>query len=111
MTTIKKLWIGIGILALLSPFGLLLPRLIGAGGAWGEWTPEEVREMTGFMPEGMRRLTKAWSSPLADYTIPGQGGGMGGDGLGYLIAAVLGIAIIAAVMFLLSKLLSRKKGT
>ncbi len=111
MTTVKKLWIGMGVLAMLSPFGLLLPRLFGAGGAWGEWTPEEVRDMTGYMPEGMRRLSKTWSSPLTDYTIPGQGSGMAGDSLGYLITAAIGIGIIAAIMFLINKLLSREKGT
>ena len=45
MTTTKKLWIGIVILTLLSPLGLIIPALFGAGGAWGEWGLEEIKKL------------------------------------------------------------------
>ena len=37
MRTTSKLWLGVIILAFLSPLGLLLPEYFKAGDAWGEW--------------------------------------------------------------------------
>jgi cobalt/nickel transport protein len=108
MTTVKKLWIGIAVLALLSPLGLIIPSLLGAGGAWGEWGAEEFKKLIGYVPEGMRRLGHVWRSPLPNYTVPGQKQGLTNDGLGYMLAAVIGIAITAGFAYILAKLLGRK---
>jgi hypothetical protein len=107
MTTTKKLWIAVGILALLSPLGLIIPALFGAGGAWGEWGPEEVGKMLGFVPEGMQKLGHRWNAPLPDYAVPGQRGFFH-EGFGYLLAAVLGVLITAGLAYALAKLLARK---
>ena len=37
MRTISKLWIFIGILAVLAPIGIILPAYFKSGPAWGEW--------------------------------------------------------------------------
>ena len=37
MKTTTKLWIVIGILAVLTPIGLVLPAYFKSGPAWGEW--------------------------------------------------------------------------
>ena len=42
-----KLWIGIAILIILSPVGLILPELLKAGGAWGEWGADEIEKIAG----------------------------------------------------------------
>ena len=63
----KKLWWVLGALALLTPVGLFLPELLGAGSAWGEWGPSEVGELTGHVPAGMAKLADLWSAPLPDY--------------------------------------------
>ena len=76
MTTVKKLWIGIAVLALLSPLGLIIPSLLGAGGAWGEWGAEEFKKLIGYVPEGMGKLGHVWKSPLPNYTVPGHKQGM-----------------------------------
>ncbi len=105
---IKRLWIAVLVLALLSPLGLLIPALFGAGGAWGEWGLEEIRKMLGFVPEGMRKLGHLWSSPMKDYAVPGQSGGIAGKGLGYLASALVGAAIAAALAFLLARVLGKR---
>lgn len=107
-TTVKKLWIGLGLLALLTPLGLLMPALFGAGGAWGEWSLEEVRNLMGYVPEGMQKLSRYWNSPLPDYSIPGQKPGLLRESLGYVFAAVLGIAATAGLAYLLAKMVGRK---
>jgi cobalt/nickel transport protein len=109
MTITKKLWIGIGILALLSPLGLILPALFGAGGAWGEWGIDTIQKIVGFVPEGMKRLADSGKAPLPGYAVPGQSKGLVYESFGYLVSAVIGIALAAFVMFLLAKLLLRKK--
>ena len=96
MTTTKKLWIGIGILALLSPLGLILPALFGAGGAWGEWGINTIEKIVGFVPEGMKRLADPGKAPLPGYTVPGQSTGLVSGSFGYLASAIIGIALAAA---------------
>lgn len=108
MTTVKKLWIWLAVLAVLTPLGLFIPSLFGAGGAWGEWGIEQVRKMLGFVPEGMQRLSELWKSPMPDYSVPGQGRGIAREGLGYFAAAVIGIAITAGLAYLFAKILARK---
>jgi cobalt/nickel transport protein len=110
MTTIKKLWRGIGILVLLSPLGLIIPALFGAGGAWGEWGLEEMKKLVGFIPKGMQKLAGLWKSPMHDYTVPGQKTGLAHGSLGYIVTAVIGIAITAGLAYVIAKLLgSRNK--
>jgi putative flippase GtrA len=109
MTTTKKLWIGIGSLALLSPLGLIIPALFGAGGAWGEWGIDTIEKIVGFVPEGMKRLADSGKAPLAGYAVPGQSKGLVIESFGYLLSAIIGIVLAAAITFLLAKLLVRRK--
>ena len=108
MTTVKKMWIAVGILALLSPLGVILPRWLGTGGAWGEWSADEIERILGFIPAGMKRLTDLWKAPLPDYAVPGQGKGLLGESVGYILTGFIGIALTAGVMYVLAKLLARK---
>jgi len=110
--TTRKLWIGIGILVILSPLGLIIPKYFGAGGAWGEWGPDQIEKIAGFMPEGMKRLADAWKAPFTNYAVPpGRGPGLIRSGLGYILAGIIGIAATAGVVHLLAKLLTRKNGS
>ena len=110
MTTVKKLWIGIGILAILSPLGVIVPHWFGAGGAWGEWGLDKIEKAAGFVPEGMKRLAEIWKAPLPDYAVPGQSKGMAGESAGYIASGVIGVIIAAVVMYLLAKILVRRNG-
>ena len=108
MTTTKKLWISIGVLALLSPLGLIIPSLFGSGGAWGEWGAEEFNKLIGYVPEGMQKLAHLWKSPLKDYAVPGHAQGLARRGLGYVLTAFIGIALTAGFAYLIASVLGRK---
>ncbi len=97
MKGINKLWIGLGVLALLSPLGLL-----ASGTAWGEWGAEEFSDMLGYVPKGLARFAEIWSAPLPDYTVPGLGGAPG-----YIASAVVGIVLVALITWGLGQLLAR----
>lgn len=104
----KRLWIGIGILVLLSPVGLVLPELLKAGGAWGEWGVEEIagwmqkEGLPGFIPEGLRRLSEIWSAPFPDYAFKGWGDGLWAY-LSYILTGIIGAAAVVIVTFLIFK--------
>ncbi|MGE5173071.1 MAG: PDGLE domain-containing protein [Betaproteobacteria bacterium] len=109
--TVRRLWIGIGILVLLSPLGIIIPSYFGAGGAWGEWGLDQIEKLVGFVPEGMKRISHAWKAPMTNYAVPGQGQGLIHGGLGYFVAAIVGISATAGLVYLLAKLLVRKNGS
>jgi hypothetical protein len=109
--SIRRLWMGIGILIILSPLGIIIPAYFGAGGAWGEWSLEQIEKIAGFVPEGMKRMAGVWKAPMTNYAVPGQGQGPAHSGIGYFFAAVIGIAVTASLVYLLAKILARKNGT
>lgn len=109
MNITKKLWLGIGILALISPLGIIIPKWFGAGGgAWGEWGIDEIHKAAGFVPEGMKRLAGAWKAPLPNYALPGKG--LAFESFGYVLSAIIGIALIIVVMYIITKFLGRNDG-
>ncbi|BCV22143.1 cobalt transporter CbiM [Moorella sp. Hama-1] len=106
---LKKLALGLVILVLLSPLGLL-----AAGTAWGEWSPEDLQQILGFVPPGLARLATTWTHTLfPDYTVPGLEGSFLAQALGYILAAAAGLAIIFLIFLALNRLLFRpgKAGT
>jgi len=110
MKTTTKLWIGLGILILLSPLGLLLPEHFKAGSAWGEWGTGTIKEWIGYVPGGLEKLSSLWSAPIPDYTFKGQeGAGLWVLSLGYIASALIGILVVAGLVFLIAKLLSKNK--
>jgi cobalt/nickel transport protein len=109
MKTITKLWILIAILAILSPIGLLLPEHFKAGSAWGEWGPEEIKELVGYIPKGLEKLASFWTAPIPDYAFKGwEEKGLRHLSLAYIISAAAGIAIVIASIYLMGNLISKK---
>lgn len=96
------LWTGLVVLAIVTPLGLLAP-----GTAWGEWGSEELTQLgLKQIPSGLERLSSLWGAPLADYELPW----LANANLGYVISAVVGIVVVALVVWLFSMLLvSRRK--
>lgn len=105
----KKLWIGIGILILLSPIGIILPELFKAGGAWGEWGLDELKDIVGYIPEGLKKLSELWRSPIPDYSFHGWGG-IFKSPIAYIISGIIGVVLVILLAFIIVKLLVRKDG-
>jgi cobalt/nickel transport system permease protein len=117
--TTQKLWIGLALLMILSPLGLL-----AAGTAWGEWAPEdfvtaEGRQIIatgsggqlpptgpgsggvlppGGPPSGLAELSSVWTAPIPDYAPPW----MQSETFGYILSALVGGGLIIMMFFLIS---------
>lgn len=95
---LRWLWVGLVVLIVASPLGLLAP-----GTAWGEWGTQQLKERgLAAIPTGLEKLSGLWGAPLAGYDLPA----LGNANVGYLLSAVLGIAIVALVVWLFTLLLT-----
>jgi cobalt/nickel transport system permease protein len=99
----RPLWIALSLLVLLTPLGLL-----AQGPAWGEWSPEELSSVVGFVPKGIEELSGLWSGLLPDYSVPGWYSGPLAVA-GYVVSALLGMLLVAGVALGISRLLTRKQ--
>ncbi len=99
----RSLWVVLIVLVLASPLGLLAP-----GTAWGEWGTGQLKGL-GFQsaPAGLEKLSTLWGAPLARYDLPA----LGNTNLGYLLSAVLGVVVIAVVVWLFTMLVTTGSGT
>ena len=57
----------------------------------------------GFIPEGMQKLAGWWPAPMPDYGLPRMAAV-----IGYILSAFVGIVLIAFLIWLLGRWLSRK---
>ena len=96
---LRWLWVGLGLVALLTPIGLL-----ASGTAWGEWGGDDLKEMLGFVPQGLARLENLWQAPFSGYSLPGIG-----PMAGYIASAIVGMGMLALISFLVLRA-SRRKG-
>lgn len=98
---LRALWIGLAVLIVATPLGLLAP-----GTAWGEWGAKELAALgLGFVPKGLEQLSGIWGAPMPNYHIPALGNAQ----LGYVLSAVLGIVLVAVVAWLFTLLLTSGK--
>ncbi len=105
----KKLWIGIGILILLSPLGIILPEIFKSGGAWGEWGVDEIEKIAGYVPKGLKKLSELWRSPIPDYSFSGWEGFLKSS-IAYIISGIIGVGLVVLVSILIGRFLARKNG-
>ena len=104
MKITRKLWVGLAILAILSPIGLILPEHFKAGSAWGEWGSGEMQKLAGYIPQGFERLSSFWNAPIPDYAFRGwEEKGLPHLSFAYIISAIMGVGIIVAVIMLILK--------
>ena len=97
---LRWVWVALAALVVASPLGLLAP-----GTAWGEWGTEELAGMgLGVIPAGLERLSGLWGAPLADYDLPA----LGNANLGYVLSAIVGIALTVLVVWLFTVLLTSR---
>lgn len=84
----------LGLIALV-PIGLL-----ATGTAWGEWGAEEIKEMIGVVPKGMKEGIN-FEAVMPDYTILGLS-----ETIGYIISAIIGVVLTVLAV----RLIFIKKG-
>ena len=110
MSTIKKLWIGLAVLVILSPLGLILPAKFNAGSAWGEWSADELHNRVGYTPSGISKAENLWKAPMPDYAFKNQESSpLHTLSISYIISAVVGISLITGITFLLSRILIKRE--
>jgi hypothetical protein len=109
MRIVAKLWVGLAILIIFSPLGLLLPEHFKSGAAWGEWGVEEVQKLVGYIPKGLKKLSSLWNAPMPDYVFKGwEEKGLSQASFAYIISAIIGIVLIILLVFLIGRFLARK---
>jgi cobalt/nickel transport protein len=101
----KKLWIGLAIMALLTPLGIYLPEKFKAGDAWGEWGTDKIRELLGYVPEGLNKLADFWKAPVPDYNFGGENAAMSTQVISYIISGIIGIAAVVILIYVITKFL------
>jgi cobalt/nickel transport system permease protein len=105
----RRLWIILVALAVLAPLGLWVPARLGAGGAWGEWSPDDLGEQVGFVPRGLARIADLWKAPVPDYAPPGwEGKSLAHQSAAYIASALFGLCITAALIYALGRWLARR---
>lgn len=98
MPALRRVVIGLGLLALLTPLGLFIPAMLNGGTAWGEWGADELQRTLGYVPQGIAQAAeRAWPALLPDYALPGQSSPLV-LGLAYLLSAVLGAGALALLV-------------
>ncbi|MCX5667999.1 MAG: PDGLE domain-containing protein [Candidatus Omnitrophica bacterium] len=108
MKVTTKLWIGLAILIILSPIGLILPEHFKAGSAWGEWGADEMQKLAGYIPQGLEKLAGLWNAPIPDYAFKGwEEKGLLRLSFAYIISAIIGIGITAALIMLIGRILAK----
>jgi cobalt/nickel transport protein len=103
----KKLWIGLLIMALLTPLGILLPEKFNAEEAWGEWGTDKLEKLLGYIPEGLKKLADLWKGPISDYNFGGENASMTIQVVSYIASGLLGIVACAFVVFVVSRFITR----
>ncbi|MBI4979096.1 MAG: cobalt transporter CbiM [Spirochaetes bacterium] len=95
---IPPLYALILIMAALAPLGLL-----AAGTAWGEWGADEIKRLTGYIPQAMGKGF-SFNALFPDYTVPG----VKHDILAYIISALFGAAVLMVLFKLIAGLVTAR---
>ena len=104
----KKLWLGLLIMALLSPLGIILPEKFGAEGAWGEWGHNALEKLIGYVPEGLKKTVDIWKAPIPDYNFGGSAL-LSAKIISYIVSGIIGIILASVVIIIISKLLFKNE--
>ena len=99
-TTVKrpgKLYALLAVLICLVPLGL-----IATGTAWGEWGSDEIATVTGFSPANLINGSEL-NALLPDYSFGGLP-----DAVGYILSAVIGVALCIIIFTLIARSMKDK---
>ncbi len=100
----KKFWIVLLVLAILTPLGLL-----ASGTAFGEWNSKQLQQTLGYVPDGVKKGEALWQAIFSGYNMPGFGNDFMHSGIGYILSAVIGIALIYTAALILGKIIAKRE--
>jgi hypothetical protein len=103
----KKILIILLILCLITPIGILLPAVFNAGDAWGEWSARTVKDLVGYIPQGLAKYSDIWDAPLPDYTVRGGDTSVVHQSGFYIVSGITGATVTYVAMLLITKLIFR----
>jgi cobalt/nickel transport system permease protein len=108
---LRPLWIGLAVLMLVTPLGLL-----ATASAWGEWGPDDLRNPgtreqiaaassnvapPSAVPAGLEKLSSLWTAPMPDYAPRF----LKSEKLGYICSAMFGTGLILTAWLFLGALI------
>jgi hypothetical protein len=105
--TPKKFWIVLlilAVIAVLTPLGLL-----ASGTAFGEWNSDQLKQTLGYAPEGIKSGEMLWQAIFSGYNMPGFRGDFLHTSIGYILSAVIGMALIYIAMLILGKIIAKRE--
>jgi len=103
----KKILVILLLMCLATPLGILLPMFFNAGDAWGEWSAQTVKDLIGYIPQGLAKYSDAWTAPLPDYTINAGDRSVVHQSGFYIVSGILGATATYVVMLVISKIIVR----
>ena len=113
---LRPLWIGLAILMLITPLGLL-----ATASAWAEWGPDDLKNPATrqqiaassgdvappvAVPAGLEKLSTLWNAPMPDYAPRF----LKSEKLGYICSAMFGTGLILGAWLLLGSLIRLVSG-
>jgi len=99
---LRRRWL----VALLAVFIAAVPLgLLASGGAFGEWGNDELAQRIGYVPKGLAHLGGHWGGLLPDYSWNGASGAW--TVISYIVSAVVGVAALTTVVWLLVRMRRR----
>lgn len=105
----RKLWLGLLIMALLTPLGLLLPAKFKAAEAWGEWGTDNLAKLIGYVPQGLLKLAGLWKAPVPGYNLGSPSASLAWQAISYLGSGLLGMLAVGLVMYLILRLMGKNE--
>jgi cobalt/nickel transport system permease protein len=113
--SLRKLWMTIALLLLLTPLGVL-----AAGKAWGEWSASEFSTAEGRaritvasqdqpappkVPTGLQRLSILWTAPIPTYAPQF----VKSPSLGYLLSGMFGVGVVMSISLVMQSYVRRRR--
>jgi cobalt/nickel transport protein len=101
----KRILIILLILCFITPIGILLPMYFNAGQAWGEWSAHTIKDLIGYVPQGLAKYSDVWKAPIPDYSINGGDASVVHQSGYYIVSGIVGATVTYVVMLLISRLI------
>ena len=99
----KKILIILLFLCLITPVGILLPMYFDAGDAWGEWSAHTIKDLIGYVPQGLEKYSNVWTAPIPDYTLNENDISVVHQSGYYIVSGIVGATVTYIVMLLISR--------